>query len=206
MDSYRTVGREAVAEIVIKKSRFICYVKPVETAEAAQEFVEAIRKKHWDATHNVPAWRVGMPVPAERFSDDGEPAGTAGMPVLEVLRKQDITNCVLVVTRYFGGTLLGAGGLVRAYTESAVKGLEAAGIVTCHLYRHFSITIPYPLLGSILHLLEKLGGKLEEPIYGEKVQIKGWLLPDLQNKLEKEVAEIGQGQFQVVWGDDGYLL
>ncbi|AVX21214.1 MULTISPECIES: YigZ family protein [Carboxydocella] len=205
MDSYRSVGREAVAEIVIKKSRFICYVKPVETAEAAQEFVEAIRKKHWDATHNVPAWRVGMPVPAERFSDDGEPAGTAGMPVLEVLRKQEVTNCVLVVTRYFGGTLLGAGGLVRAYTESAVKGLEAAGIVTYHLYRRFTIIVPYPLLGSILHLLEKLEGKLEEPLYGAEVQVRGWLLPELQNKLEKEVAELGQGQLQVEWGESCYL-
>ena len=125
--AYKTVAREAHAEFVEKKSRFIGHVKPVTTEEEAQAFVAALKKQYWDATHNVYAYvlRSG----ARRFSDDGEPQGTAGMPTLDVLQKAGLTDCVVVVTRYFGGILLGAGGLVRAYSHGALLAAAAGEIV-----------------------------------------------------------------------------
>ena len=202
---FRTAAIAVEKEIIIKRSRFISYITPVETVEKAQEFVDGIRKKHWDATHNVPAWRVGHPVPMERFSDDGEPAGTAGMPVLEVLRKQDLTNTVVVVTRYFGGVLLGAGGLVRAYTDSVVQGLAAAGIKTYALFRGFSVETDYSLVGQVLRLAEELDAKISGSEYGATVTISGWLPPDKARLMEKNLMEISQGQLKVTWGKENFL-
>ena len=128
-DSYRTLSCQAQDEYIVKHSRFIGYAKPVKTEKEAQEFIAEISKKHWDAKHNVYAYSIregGI----KRYSDDGEPQGTAGMPVLNVILQEDITDCVVVVTRYFGGILLGGGGLVRAYTHSAKIGIDAAGIIT----------------------------------------------------------------------------
>lgn len=126
---YRTIRAAASAEFVEKRSRFIGYISPVTTQEDAAAFIDSIRSKHWDATHNVPAYiiREGNIC---RFSDDGEPQGTAGMPALNVLQKEGLTDCVLVVTRYFGGILLGGGGLVRAYSHAAKLAVDAGGTVT----------------------------------------------------------------------------
>ena len=126
MTTYTTVKKPASAELIEKRSRFIGYVKPVKTQEEAVAFINEIKSKHWDATHNVYAYVIrGEGI--SRYSDDNEPQGTAGIPVLDAIRKRDITDCVVVVTRYFGGTLLGAGGLVRAYSASAKAGIDAAG-------------------------------------------------------------------------------
>ena len=133
---YKTVKKGAYDEFVEKKSRFIGYVKPVTTEDEAIEFVNAVRKKHSDATHNCYAYIV-RENNIMRYSDDGEPAGTAGMPILDVLRKEDLTDVCVVVTRYFGGTLLGTGGLVRAYTKGAQVGLDAAERIEklfCNIY------------------------------------------------------------------------
>ncbi|HWI55040.1 MAG TPA: YigZ family protein [Desulfobacteria bacterium] len=127
-EEYYSAAKPAQIEIIVRKSRFICYVHPADATQEAHAFLETVRKRHRDANHNVWAWRIGQNLTEEKFSDDGEPAGTAGIPVLEVLRKKELINCVVVVTRYFGGVLLGAGGLIRAYTESAVRGLTEAGI------------------------------------------------------------------------------
>ena len=129
MRKHRAVFQGGRGEIVEKKSRFIAHVQAVETVEEAQEFIEAVKKKYWDARHNCSAFSVGEQNPLTRCSDDGEPGGTAGKPILEVIQGSGICNIAIVVTRYFGGTLLGTGGLVRAYTEAAKAGLEESVII-----------------------------------------------------------------------------
>ena len=129
LKKYKTILEEAEEEIVEKKSRFIATVRPVKTEDEARAFIEEMKKKYWDARHNVFAYQIGERNELQRFSDDGEPQGTAGMPVLNVLKGEDVKDTAVVVTRYFGGTLLGTGGLVRAYGKAAKEGLLSAGIV-----------------------------------------------------------------------------
>ena len=140
---YKTIYKEAEAEIIEKKSKFIATVRPVKTEEEAQSFIEEMRKKYWDATHNVFAYQIGERNQIQRFSDDGEPSGTAGLPVLDVLKGEDVKDVAIVVTRYFGGTLLGTGGLVRAYGKAAKEGLLEAGIIEKKLYRRFHVITDY---------------------------------------------------------------
>ncbi|HOQ06313.1 MAG TPA: YigZ family protein, partial [Clostridiales bacterium] len=126
---YLTVSKEAVAEIEEKKSRFIATVRPVSSEQEAQDFINRLKARYWDATHNVYAYYICAGNVVQKFSDDGEPSGTAGLPVLEAIKKTGVQDVAVVVTRYFGGTLLGASGLVRAYGRSAALGIDAAGIV-----------------------------------------------------------------------------
>ena len=128
MNGYRTIAHESEIEIVIKKSRFIGYAFLVSSAEEANEKLAALRKRQWDASHHCSAYVLGADKQLQKYSDDGEPQGTAGMPILQVLHHKDVTNTMVVVVRYFGGVLLGAGGLVRAYSEAAAKALDAAGL------------------------------------------------------------------------------
>lgn len=125
LERYKTVRRAGEKEIVIKKSRFIGHVRPVETEDEAIAFIEEIKKKHWNATHNCSAYMIGERDEIQKQSDDGEPSGTAGKPILEVIKNQGLKNVAIVVTRYFGGIMLGAGGLIRAYTDGAVAAIEA---------------------------------------------------------------------------------
>lgn len=143
-----TLGKEASAEFTEKKSVFIGYAKPIKTAEEAEEFIASIKKKHADARHNVSAYMAGNSV---RYSDDGEPKGTGGVPVLEVLKKSGVDGAVVVVTRYFGGILLGAPGLVRAYSKAAAMAVEEAGIVTYRAYTECQITCDYGLYDKLLY-------------------------------------------------------
>lgn len=147
--NYLSVKEEAAAEYLVNKSRFIAYVRPVTTEEEAQHYIETIRKRHWDASHNVPVYVIGEKMQIQRFSDDGEPSGTAGMPMLDMLKKEGITNLVVVVTRYFGGVKLGKGGLVRAYTHSAKLGVEAAGIVSYEKLVRYRLTYDYSFHGKV---------------------------------------------------------
>lgn len=143
-----TVGCETSAEFTEKKSVFIGYVAPVHTAEEAEEFIQKIKKKHADARHNVSAYIVGNSI---RYSDDGEPKGTGGVPVLEVIKKSGVDGTVVVVTRYFGGILLGAAGLVRAYSKAASMAIEAAGIVTYRNYTECTVTCEYSLYDKLMY-------------------------------------------------------
>ena len=129
MSNYKTLHKFGVDEYIVEKSTFIGYAKPIKTEEEAIEFVNEIKKKHKDATHNVWAYTVGKTMNIQRYSDDGEPQGTAGIPILEVMKKQGITDCAVVVTRYFGGILLGTGGLTRAYTQGASIAIKSAGVI-----------------------------------------------------------------------------
>ena len=148
---------EAEAEIVEKKSRFIATVRPVKTEDEARAFIEEMKKKYWNATHNVFAYQIGERNELQRFSDDGEPQGTAGRPMLDVILGQEVTNILVIVTRYFGGTLLGTGGLVRAYTQAVKEGLSACKIgVMCEGYE-MSLKTDYNGVGKVLYLLGQKG-------------------------------------------------
>lgn len=146
-----TIVKDFRHEIVIEKSRFICTLKKVQNEAEAQEFIKAIKKEFWDATHNCSAYIVDEM--AQRSSDDGEPSGTAGLPMLEVLRKNKLTNTAAVVTRYFGGIKLGAGGLVRAYTNSVAEAVKATGIAEKVLVSKFSFMYDLNEVGKILNIL-----------------------------------------------------
>lgn len=154
---YKTINSYGEDETIINKSRFIGYAMPIETEEDALDFIENIKTKHRDATHNVYAYVLGKDSNIQRFSDDGEPSGTAGIPVLEVIKKEDLRNVVVVVTRYFGGVKLGAGGLIRAYTKGAKIGLDAGIIVDMVLYAKIKIRIDYTLYGKMENYLMSEG-------------------------------------------------
>ena len=164
---YISVEHDATAEITEKKSRFIANVRHVETEDEAMAFVDKIKKQHYSARHNVYAYILSGG--AKKYTDDGEPAKTAGLPILEMLEKQGITDVVCVVTRYFGGTLLGTGGLVRAYTESAKLGVESAGIVTMQACELFELDVPYPSLGSVEYLIKTSGAIAEDKNYAQSI-------------------------------------
>lgn len=166
--AYKTLKNTASAECEIKHSRFIGYASPVESEKAALEFIAAIKKKHWDATHNVFAYRI-KEGGAMRFSDDGEPQGTAGMPVLTVLTGEDITDCVVVVTRYFGGTLLGTGGLVRAYSQAAKLATEAAEIVSAEPWSLFKLSFEYSDYSRVETLVKGFEGVCDNTEFTDKV-------------------------------------
>jgi len=164
------VEQEAHEEIVEKKSRFIAHVKPVKNEEEALLFISEMKAKFWDATHNVYAYVIGNNN-IQRYSDDGEPSGTAGVPVLEVIKKEGLQDIVVVVTRYFGGTLLGAGGLVRTYGKSAREGIHKAGIVTMKLCHRIIIQSDYTLLGKIQNEIANAGYIIGDINYEEDVTL-----------------------------------
>lgn len=164
---YISVENKATAEITEKKSRFIANVCHVETEEEAMAFVDKIKKEHHSARHNVYAFILNNGF--KKYTDDGEPSKTAGLPILEMIEKQGITDVVCVVTRYFGGTLLGTGGLVRAYTESAKLGVESAGVVVMTECELIELSVPYSLLGSVEHLIKKASAICEDKLFGENI-------------------------------------
>jgi uncharacterized YigZ family protein len=196
--NYKTVEREASAEDVIEKSRFIGYVKPVKTEEDAQAFITQIKKKHWDATHNVPVYVLGPEYHAQKFSDDGEPQGTAGLPILSLLKNEGITDVVVVVTRYFGGVKLGTGGLVRAYTHSAQLGLEAAGLLEMIQHRQVAVTVDYTLLGKIQNFLSgRPKVRTADTLYTDHVTLKLLVLPEEEAQVEHDLVELCNAQ--LIW-------
>ena len=170
MNDYLTLGQSAEAEFTVNKSRFIGYARPVASAEEANAFVSEIRALHREARHNVYAYIVREPA-YSRFSDDGEPQGTAGKPVLDALKKPELTDAAVVVTRYFGGILLGTGGLVRAYSHAAHLAVEAAGIVRMRACAVFKLTFSYALYEPVLQLLPYHGAVAEDTAFGEAVTL-----------------------------------
>ncbi len=169
---YKSILKEGRGEYVIKKSTFIAHSKPVETEEEAQEFIDRINSEYKDATHNCWAYIIGEDFLKQRYSDDGEPSGTAGVPMLEVLKKNEVTNVVVVVTRYFGGILLGGGGLLRAYTQGAILGLEEGKIVSMMPYYRLRITYDYTYHGTIMNYLQNEGYKILLEDYTDRVALE----------------------------------
>jgi uncharacterized YigZ family protein len=175
LKTYRTVGQFGQDEIIIEKSTFIGYAKPVTSEEEALAFIQEIKKKHRDATHNVPAYVLGEHNDIQRCNDDGEPSGTAGVPVLEVLKKEDVRDVAVVVTRYFGGIKLGTDGLVRAYTKGAKIALEAARIITKVLYQVVIVSVDYTMLGTLQNQLRLKQYDTKDIVYDEMVHLHVWV-------------------------------
>ncbi len=172
MIQYNTVRQEAHAEQIIEKSRFIAYVKPVESRDEADAFISSVRDMHKTATHNVPAMVIGDKFQIQWASDDGEPQGTSGAPMVQMLVKEGITNVAVVVTRYFGGIKLGTGGLVRAYTSSARLGLEAAGRCMVKEMAALRFKLDYSFLSKAQNLAKEGLFSIEDIAYAEMVTIK----------------------------------
>ncbi len=168
--AYKTVAAEATAEYVDRRSRFIATVRPVADEESALAFIAAKKKEYWDARHNVYAY-VLRESGISRFSDDNEPQGTAGLPTLEVLQKQGLTDCVVVVTRYFGGILLGTGGLVRAYSQSAAQAVAQAGVIERRLCVHGEIVCDYAQYGWLQSLIPENGARLDDALFANDVTV-----------------------------------
>ena len=169
MKPYKTLLRAASDEFVVNKSRFIGHGRPCETEEDALAFLAEIRARHKDASHNCYAYIVGANMGVMRSSDDGEPGGTAGMPIIEVMKARGVTNCAVVVTRYFGGVLLGAGGLVRAYSQGAAAALNACGVGVMHPTARYLLETPYPLLGRLEFFLKSEPVVVEEKQFSDVV-------------------------------------
>lgn len=201
---YRTVEQFGYDEITIEKSIFIGYAKPVTSEEEAIAFIQEIKKKHRDATHNVPAYVLGDHNEIQRCNDDGEPSGTAGVPVLEVLKKEDVRNVVVVITRYFGGIKLGAGGLVRAYTKGAKIALEAGKIVTRLLYQIVIVSIDYTLLGSLQNQLRINKYEIKESVYDNMVHLHIWVEKTDVLQFKKLIVEWTNGRSTVLDGELAY--
>ena len=190
--SYLTLASAADAEYTVKKSRFIAHAAPVESAETANAFIAKIRAEYPDATHNVFAFQVRSPEYA-RYSDDGEPSGTSGMPVLQVLKGRELTDAIIVVTRYFGGILLGTGGLVRAYSHAAVLGVEAAGIVRMSLCAAMFCACPYGFYERMAQLISRHGGVTEGTAFEESVKLTFRLPAESESPFLKELTDLSAG-------------
>jgi uncharacterized YigZ family protein len=191
---YKTVRGYGEAEITIKRSRFIGYARPAETEEEAVAFVEEIKQRHRMATHNCSAYMVGDRDQFQKASDDGEPSGTAGKPILEVIKNQQLKNVVVVVTRYFGGIMLGAGGLVRAYTEGAVVGLAAAGPVYRALHSPVDVEIDYTWHGKVENELRGKGVIVEDTQFTDKVTFRCMPLSGEAEHFINRMIDLTSGQ------------
>ena len=192
MKPFKTLSKPSETEMTERRSVFLGYASPVTTEEEALEFIAKIKKRHSDATHNVYAYILRGSI--SRFSDDGEPHGTAGLPVLEVLRKEDVTDAVIVVTRYFGGILLGAGGLVRAYSASAKLALDAAVVKECKPFVLFGITCGYGEYQKLGRLFELNGVKNAETEYGEGVCVTACCPDERYDALCVAVRDVTGGK------------
>jgi len=192
--AYVTVKGPGQAEVIVKKSRFIGHVAPAPTEVEAWAFIERIRVEHAGATHNCFAFKAGT---AQRLSDDGEPSGTAGRPIFDVIDKQGLSDVAIVVTRYFGGILLGAGGLVRAYSQAAVAGVEAAGIARGIMAVDGEVTLEYAQVGKVQYLLTQHQALVLDTAFGVQVVITFRLPAATVDKLEGDLAEISAGRLAV---------
>lgn len=201
-NGYRVVYTGGIGEIVEKKSRFIANVCPVETEEEAVAFINEMKKKYWDARHNCSAFVIGSRQEMTRCSDDGEPAQTAGRPMLDVLLREGITNAAVVVTRYFGGVLLGTGGLVRAYQAAVQAGLEASVLVEKRSGRKLSIRTDYNGLGKLQYLFAQQQTAVLATEYGADVEITVLVPAEQSQELVKAVTEQTNGSALLEWGED----
>ena len=196
MKEYKTVEFESADEFIEKKSRFIGYVKPVKTQDEAVSFINEIKSKHWDATHNVYAY-VLKENNIQRYSDDGEPSGTAGVPVLDVILKNGLVDVCVVVTRYFGGTLLGAGGLVRAYSHGSKIAVEAGGIITMAPCSILSLSVSYSFYDSLNILLNDFGANIENTEFTDKITVTFSLKQEKVTALNDKLIDQSYGQYSL---------
>jgi uncharacterized YigZ family protein len=202
---YNTVKGYGENEINIERSRFIAYVNRAETEEEAQAFIADIKKKHWDANHNCSAYMIGENNLIQKANDDGEPSGTAGVPMLEVLKKRGLKDTVVVVTRYFGGIKLGAGGLIRAYGRATSEGLNATGIVERKLMRIMKTKIDYTWLGKVENEVRSSHYQLKEIQYLEAVEVEVYVEEASKQSFHDWMTELTNGQGDITEGEVEYL-
>lgn len=202
---YKTVKQENSSEFVEKRSRFIGYCKPVTTEQEAVDFINSKRSEHWNATHNVYAYslREGN---IKRYSDDGEPSGTAGMPMLDVITKNEIYDVCIVVTRYFGGVLLGTGGLVRAYSQGAKVALEAGEVVLMQSCLMCELQCSYNQYGKVSSLIMEIGAEIDDTVFEADVVIKFHIKPEELDRLNKQLADATSGEVQAVSDGEKYFM
>ncbi len=196
MKNFFTINNESYSEQTIQKSRFIGYAKNVETEKEAQDFIQIIKKKHYDARHNCYAYIIGEYDEIQKSNDDGEPGGTAGVPILEVIKKRELKNTVIVVARYFGGIKLGVGGLIRAYSSTAAQTLDAAEIIQRKLIQDYEVKIDYTFLGKIQNDINDIGAMIDNIRYedfvilsilvdvGKEESFKEWIIDLTKNQVE----------------------
>lgn len=202
---YKTIFKYGKDEIIINKSKFIGYAKPVENEEEALEFIEEIKTKHRDATHNVYAYAIGDNSNIQRFSDDGEPSGTAGIPALEVIKKENLRNVVVVITRYFGGTKLGAGGLIRAYTRGAKIGIEAGIIVDMVLHKKLKVRLDYTSYGKVENYIINEDFIVDETTYDDKVNIFVYVEENKKDEFSNIITNLTSGEAIIEYIDEEYI-
>lgn len=204
-ENYLTLKSSASDEIIISKSRFISHCARVETEEQAQIFIERIKKEHRSANHNCSAYIIGEHDQIQKANDDGEPSGTAGVPMLDVLKKQHLKDTVVVVTRYFGGVKLGAGGLVRAYGKATTVGIDASGVVERKLHHELKVSADYTLLGKLENELRNSTYILDHIDYAENVELTV-LVPKEQDELfQSWMTDISNGQTQIEYVKSTFL-
>lgn len=196
MREYKTVELESSDYFVEKKSKFIGYAKPVSTQDEAVEFINSIKSKHCDATHNVYAY-VLRENNTQRYSDDGEPSGTAGVPVLDVILKENVTDVCVVATRYFGGTLLGAGGLVRAYSHTSKIALDAAHIITMANCQIYSVIVDYSFYDRLNVLLSEFGANVIKSDFSTSVSVEFSIKEDISELLKDKLTDISNGKYSL---------
>ena len=195
---YRTIIEPATAEYVIERSRFLTLAAPVSDEAEAQAVVAAQRKKYFDARHHCSAWILGEDSSKQKSSDDGEPGGTAGMPILDVIKRKGLTNVVVVVTRYFGGIKLGAGGLVRAYSHSAALALDAAKPAVNADFLRLAVAVPYPLLGSVENFLRQNNVRVADTAYADDVTFELLVPPPESAALQTELTNLTAARAEMI--------
>ncbi|AHI56941.1 YigZ family protein [Listeria ivanovii] len=204
LDQYLTIRHNGAHEIIIEKSRFICHLMRVATESEAQTFIQQIKKEHRDASHNCSAYIIGENDQFQKAQDDGEPSGTAGVPMLEVLKKKGLKNVAVVVTRYFGGTKLGAGGLVRAYGSAVSEAIQIIGIVECKLATILECAFAYSLLGKIENALEQRNYQIDQKEFTEKVVLHIFVNNDDLTSFSNWITEISNGHIEIQEGLQKY--
>lgn len=204
LQNYRTIKEDNQHEIEIKKSRFICFLKRIETEDQAKAFIQQIKKEHWKANHNCSAFVLGDRNEIQRSSDDGEPSGTAGVPMLEVLKKNDLINVCAVVTRYFGGTKLGAGGLIRAYSGSVAQAIAATGIVEGRLQQEVFVQLDYPNWGKMENFITNEQLAVKDTQFTDHVVVTCMVDEDQISNFEAQVTDLLNGQVSFETGEVTY--
>ncbi|MBR2774539.1 MAG: YigZ family protein [Selenomonadaceae bacterium] len=197
MENFKTVADGEIfnAAYEVNKSKFLTHVKHVDSEESARDFVQMIRKKYFDATHNCSAWVLGLRGDKQKSNDDGEPGGTAGNPILETIKKNELTDCAIVVTRYFGGIKLGAGGLIRAYSHSAALGIANSKLVRMTTFKRLSLTLEYNFLASVENYLRNKKIRVANTDYADVVTQELLLLPEQVETFLIELNDLTAANF-----------
>lgn len=205
LSTYYTIKKEGSNENIIQKSRFIGHIKRAETEEQAQSFIQEMKKKHASANHNCSAYIIGEHDQIQKANDDGEPSGTAGVPILEVLKKQRLKDTVIVVTRYFGGIKLGAGGLIRAYGGAASDVIKATGVVERQLMQGLRITVDYGLLGKLENVFRKSEHVLSNIDYSDQVIFHMYVKTENVQDFRNWVVDLTSDQVLIEDKDHAYI-